>query len=91
MTSVAQSADLQALESELLDSIAGAGDLATIEQARIAVLGKKGRIAELMQTLGTLPPEQRKGFGHYEVYVEPAFSQVMAETLAWFRKYLPPR
>jgi dipeptidyl aminopeptidase/acylaminoacyl peptidase len=32
-----------------------------------------------------------KGFGHYEVYVEPAFSQVMSETLAWFRKYLPPR
>jgi uncharacterized protein len=32
-----------------------------------------------------------KGFGHYEFYVEPAFSQVMAETLAWFRKYLPPR
>lgn len=32
-----------------------------------------------------------KGFGHYEVYVEPAFSQVMSETLAWFRKYLAPR
>ena len=32
-----------------------------------------------------------KGFGHYEVYVEPAFSQVMTETLAWFRQYLPPR
>ncbi len=31
------------------------------------------------------------GFGHYEVYVEPAFSQVMSETLAWFRQYLPPR
>jgi len=30
-----------------------------------------------------------RGFGHYEVYVEPAFSQVMAETTAWFRKYLP--
>ena len=31
-----------------------------------------------------------RGFGHYEVYVEPAFSQVMAETSAWFRQYLPP-
>ena len=29
------------------------------------------------------------GFGHYEVYVEPAFGQVMTETTAWFRKYLP--
>ena len=31
-----------------------------------------------------------QGFGHYEVYVEPAFSQVMTETTAWFRQYLPP-
>ena len=32
-----------------------------IEQVRIAVLGKKGRIAELMQTLGALPPERAQG------------------------------
>jgi len=32
-----------------------------------------------------------KGFGHYEVYVEPAFSQVMDETVAWFRQYLPAK
>ena len=31
-----------------------------------------------------------RGFGHYEVYAEPAFSQVMSETITWFRKYLPP-
>ena len=30
-----------------------------------------------------------RGFGHYEVYVEPAFHQVMKETTAWFRQYLP--
>lgn len=32
-----------------------------------------------------------KGFGHYEVYVEPAFSQVMAETVAWFKQHMPAR
>src|SRR4051812_14252694 len=63
MASVTQSSDLQSLEKELLASIAAAGDLAAIEQVRIAVLGKKGRISELMQTLGSLPPEERKGFG----------------------------
>ena len=31
------------------------------------------------------------GYGHYEVYVEPAFSEVMRETLAWYRQHLPPR
>jgi dipeptidyl aminopeptidase/acylaminoacyl peptidase len=30
-----------------------------------------------------------KGYGHYEVYREPAFSEVMGETVAWFRRYLP--
>lgn len=32
-----------------------------------------------------------KGVGHYEVYVEPAFTQVMAATLDWYRQYLPAR
>ena len=31
-----------------------------------------------------------RGFGHYEVYAEPAFSEVMRETLAWYRQYLGP-
>ena len=31
-----------------------------------------------------------QGYGHYEVYAEPAFSEVMRETLAWFREHLPP-
>ena len=30
-----------------------------------------------------------KGYGHYEVYTEPAFCEVMNPTLAWFDKYLP--
>ena len=30
-----------------------------------------------------------QGYGHYEVYTEPAFSEVMAPTLAWFAQYLP--
>ena len=30
-----------------------------------------------------------RGFGHYEVYAEPAFGQVMSETIAWLRTHLP--
>jgi dipeptidyl aminopeptidase/acylaminoacyl peptidase len=30
-----------------------------------------------------------KGYGHYEVYHEPAFSEVMQATVAWFRHHLP--
>ena len=30
-----------------------------------------------------------KGYGHYDVYAEPAFGEVMAATLAWCRAHLP--
>lgn len=30
------------------------------------------------------------GVGHYEVYLEPAFSQVMEATLGWYAEHLPP-
>lgn len=29
------------------------------------------------------------GYGHYEVYIEPAFREVMEATLEWFQRYLP--
>ena len=32
-----------------------------------------------------------KGYGHYDVYTEPAFGEVMAATLAWYRAHLPPQ
>jgi hypothetical protein len=32
-----------------------------------------------------------KGYGHYEVYVDPAFTEVMDETVAWFEQYMPAR
>jgi len=30
-----------------------------------------------------------QGYGHYEVYAEPAFRQVMQATLAWYQEHLP--
>ena len=32
-----------------------------------------------------------KGYGHYDVYAEPAFGAVMAATLDWYRAHLPAR
>ena len=31
------------------------------------------------------------GYGHYEVYAEPAFTEVMRATLDWYGQYLPAR
>jgi phenylalanyl-tRNA synthetase alpha chain len=55
--------NLDALEADLLKTIDGAGDLAAIEQVRVSALGKKGRVAELMQKLGSLPADERKSYG----------------------------
>jgi fermentation-respiration switch protein FrsA (DUF1100 family) len=32
-----------------------------------------------------------KGYGHYEVYADPAFGEVMQATLAWYQEHLPAR
>ncbi len=36
---------------------------AALEEVRIAALGKKGRVSELLKTLGQMAPEERKGRG----------------------------
>ena len=56
-------ADLGALEAELMQEISAAADLAALEQVRIGALGKKGRVSELMATLGKMAPDERKTFG----------------------------
>ncbi|MBO0661347.1 phenylalanine--tRNA ligase subunit alpha [Jiella sp. MQZ9-1] len=55
--------DTDALESELLAAIEAAGDEAALETIRIAELGKKGRISEMMKGLGKMSPEERKTAG----------------------------
>jgi len=58
-----QTADLAALERTLTAEIAAAPDLAAIERVRIAALGRKGQVPELMAMLGTLPADARRAFG----------------------------
>ncbi|MCC7251505.1 phenylalanine--tRNA ligase subunit alpha [Hyphomicrobium sp.] len=67
--------ELETLKAELLAEIAGADDLAAIEAVRVSALGKKGRIAQQMAKLGTLPPEERKSFGAATNAVKDAVSQ----------------
>ncbi len=51
------------LERELLAAIAAAKDEAALEQIRVSALGKKGSISELLKTLGSMSPEERKTNG----------------------------
>jgi len=55
--------NLEALGSELMQQIAGASDLQSLETARVSALGRKGRVTQLMKTLGGLDPEARRQAG----------------------------
>jgi len=55
--------DLSTIRSEALGAVEQAADLAALETARVAVLGKKGSVTGLMKTLGGMAPEARKEFG----------------------------
>ncbi len=50
---------LGTLEREIVQRVNAAGDEAALEAERVAVLGKKGVVSELMKTLGTMPTETR--------------------------------
>jgi phenylalanyl-tRNA synthetase alpha chain len=60
---MAQDIDIAALEQALLADIGAAGDPKALEEVRIAALGRKGRVSELMARLAALAPDQRKSFG----------------------------
>ncbi|MGA0598581.1 phenylalanine--tRNA ligase subunit alpha [Enterovirga sp. CN4-39] len=55
--------DLQTLERDLLAQVDAASDEAALESLRVAALGKKGSISELLKTLGRMTPEERKEKG----------------------------
>ncbi|MFZ8915076.1 MAG: phenylalanine--tRNA ligase subunit alpha, partial [Pseudomonadales bacterium] len=50
--------ELAALREEALGKVAEALDLPTLEQLRVAYLGKKGALTGVLKTLGKLPPEE---------------------------------
>ena len=55
--------DLDRIRAETLDSVSAAASLEILEAARVEALGRKGRITEMMKTLGRLPPEERRERG----------------------------
>ena len=52
--------DALSLQSDILAQVLGAGDEASLEAIRVAALGKKGSISELLKTLGAMSPDERK-------------------------------
>jgi len=55
--------DISSLERQIVESIAAAVDEAALDAVRVAALGKKGSISELLKSLGGMSPEERKANG----------------------------
>jgi phenylalanyl-tRNA synthetase alpha chain len=61
--------DIPTLESQILAGIADAADEAALEAVRVAALGKKGTVSDLLKSLGAMSPDERKVNG-------PAFNSL---------------
>jgi len=55
--------DIEKLEQDLSAKIAAADSISTLEELRVAAIGKKGAVSERMKTLGKMSPEERKEMG----------------------------
>lgn len=55
--------NIENLKSQILGDISNAQDVKTLEEVRVSVLGKKGRITEMMKNLGSLSLEEKKEMG----------------------------
>ena len=56
---------LEALQSEALDSFAQAVSLSELQQLRVNYLGKKGALTEVLKGVGKLPPQERPVIGQH--------------------------
>jgi phenylalanyl-tRNA synthetase alpha chain len=69
-------------EPEILAAIAAAADVASLEQLRISILGKKGVLSERMKGLGDLDPEERRRRGAELNELKAKVSAAIAERKA---------
>src|SRR6185503_4354651 len=55
--------DIAQLERDLIAAVSEAKTERALEDVRVSALGKKGAIAELLKTLGSMSPDERKTKG----------------------------
>ncbi len=55
--------EIETLEQDVLGAIAKADTEAALDDVRVSALGKKGRVSELLKSLGKMDPEERKTKG----------------------------
>ena len=72
---------LDALEQQAAAEIAEAADAAALEQLRVGLLGKKGRISGLLGAMGKLPGEERPLVGQRANVLKTQVQSLLGERL----------
>ncbi|MFO0119065.1 MAG: phenylalanine--tRNA ligase subunit alpha, partial [Cyanobium sp.] len=72
---------LQALESEAAAAIGAAADPAELEQLRVDLLGKKGRLSGVLGAMGRLPGEERPQVGQRANVLKEQVQSLLGERL----------
>ncbi|HEX2149475.1 MAG TPA: phenylalanine--tRNA ligase subunit alpha [Actinomycetota bacterium] len=74
--------ELQSIEKQALDALSEAGSSARVQELQIAYLGRKGPLARVGKTLGSLPVEERKVVGQVANRVRGLIESAIADKLA---------
>jgi phenylalanyl-tRNA synthetase alpha chain len=70
--------DIASLQSQILAQVAASNDEAALEAVRVAALGKKGSVSELLKSLGGMSPDERKVSGPLLNGLRDAVSEAIA-------------
>lgn len=71
--------ELQEIGSEALSNIGAAANLADLDAVRVAVLGKKGTLTQILRSMGSLAPEERPLVGKAANEVRGQVEAALAE------------
>jgi phenylalanyl-tRNA synthetase alpha chain len=84
--------DISSVENQALEKLSSLSAPEDLEAFRIEYLGKKGKVTELMKHLGTLPPEEKAGFGKavnaLKAKLEEAFQAKRRSSAVVHKKHL---
>jgi len=77
---------VEELEQAALGAVARAGSEAELEEIRVAYLGRKGRLTEILSNLGSVPAQQRPVLGQAGNAAKQAIAAAIAERTAELRR-----
>ncbi|MDD2301762.1 MAG: phenylalanine--tRNA ligase subunit alpha, partial [Eubacteriales bacterium] len=77
---------LRQMMEEAKQKMDRAASLADAEELRVKYLGKKGELTEILRSMGSLPPEERKTLGQAANSARSQLEQLLNENMERFRQ-----